>query len=506
MTEQGQIWKKRFYLLLFGTIVIRLIIMGIPEVTPQDAYYWQYSRHLDWGYFDHPGMTAYTIRLFCTIFGDNLYGIRFTALFYSIGFMILIYLFGKRLYSRKVGFWAAFTMALTPLGIVGGLFVTPDPALIFFWMASVYFFHRAWKDEVMWNYLLAGGFAGLAMLSKYTAVFLFAGFFIVLLTSKRKHLLTPWPWIGLVLSVLFFLPQVYWNYQNEWASFAFQSTRRADQVRRLRLDYFFGYIGSQLMVVTPLVYVGMLFSLFVNLKKRIYERDDRFFLMAFSLPMLLFFTFVGLFYWVKVNWLAPAYLTGIILFLGMESKSKRFFKVAMWIVGILGGILYLQLSFSPIPASGEMMTVAGWEMLRDEVLETMEKMPEPKTTFVFGWEYKVPSVLSFYLPGQPETFGNDVLGQPLLQYQYWFEEEALLGRDAVFVVDKRQKFVPPGTTKRQWWDMDIPTRRQTVIDYLEKHFESVVWNGDFLPEFRGKTITRFSIYRCHGYTGTEISR
>ncbi len=225
-TENNIDWKRYFIVLLVVTAGIKAILMGIPEITPQGAYYWQYSRHLDWGYFDHPGMTAYTIRFFTTILGNNLYGIRMNSLVNSIGFTIMLFLFVRRLYDERAAFWTCFAMSLTPLGIVGGIFVTPDPALIFFWTTSLYFFHRAWKEERGVFYALAGVTAGLAMLSKYTAVFLFVGFAIMLFATARgrKALRTPWPWIALVLSVLFFFPQIYWNYKNDWASFAFQST------------------------------------------------------------------------------------------------------------------------------------------------------------------------------------------------------------------------------------------------------------------------------------------
>ncbi len=257
------------------------------------------------------------------------------------------------------------------------------------------------------------------------------------------------------------------------------------------------------MVVTPFIYGGMLYYMFKRIKKALTEREDTLFLLSFSLPMILFFSLVGLISWVKVNWLAPAYLTGVALFFGelLKNESRKYFRLSVLTCLVLGLVLFVQLSFSPIAASGEMMTVAGWQALTEKVEQEMQTLPEPDKAFIFGWEYKVPSVLSFYLPGQPDNYGNDVLGKPLLQYQYWFDPDPLIGKDALFVVDKRQKFVPPGTTKRQWWDMDIPHRREVVVDYLGKFFDDVEWTGDFLPEYRGKQITRFSIYRCHNYKG-----
>ena len=40
-----------------------------------EAYYWLWSRHLDFGYMDHPFMIALLIKAF-TLFGDQLFAIR----------------------------------------------------------------------------------------------------------------------------------------------------------------------------------------------------------------------------------------------------------------------------------------------------------------------------------------------------------------------------------------------------------------------------------------------
>jgi dolichol-phosphate mannosyltransferase len=48
----------------------------LPELLPEEAYYWNYSRHLDIGYLDHPPMVAWLIRLGTMVFGQNEFGVR----------------------------------------------------------------------------------------------------------------------------------------------------------------------------------------------------------------------------------------------------------------------------------------------------------------------------------------------------------------------------------------------------------------------------------------------
>lgn len=456
---------------------MRLILANAFELTPQETYYWNYGRHLALGYFDHPGIAAWTIRLFCSILGDNAYAVRTVSLLYSSGTLVFVYLLTKRLFSPEVALGATLLAAFTPLFAIGGSIVTPDAPMIFFWTASLYFFYRAIESgngRYLW---LTGFLSGLAMLSKYPAVFLFVGYGIVLLANRdgRKLLKTPHPYIGLLLAAIAFSPEIIWNMQNNWASFLFQTTRRAGEVRSLRLDYFGGYLAAQILIVSPVLYAGLLYSALAKLKDTLRERKVLF-LQSFFLPLLLFFSAVGLFYWVKMNWLAPAYIAGLILFAGYYEKTL-FKKIAFYVALVSTVLLYFLVLVPVVPISGEAMTIHGWRALAERVQTERGRMPSD--AFVFGWGYKVPSELAFYLPDKPETYSNDVLGSFGLQYHFWYKPEQLVGKDAIFITDKR--YGKPSKS------------------VLESHFKRVEYAGEFSPTNAGKAITTFHIWRLYGY-------
>src|ERR1700733_13981693 len=59
------------------------------ELQGDEAYYWMYSRYLDWGYFDHPPMVALLIRIGDSIMHNEL-GLRlFTVLTSSASIWLL---------------------------------------------------------------------------------------------------------------------------------------------------------------------------------------------------------------------------------------------------------------------------------------------------------------------------------------------------------------------------------------------------------------------------------
>jgi dolichol-phosphate mannosyltransferase len=49
------------YLIAYA-FALRLVYLGSAELMPEEAYYWNYSRHLDLSYLDHPPMVAWLIR------------------------------------------------------------------------------------------------------------------------------------------------------------------------------------------------------------------------------------------------------------------------------------------------------------------------------------------------------------------------------------------------------------------------------------------------------------
>jgi len=486
LSENARIWERRVLVFIITISAIRLVLLPALALTPQDAYYWQYSKHLSPGYFDHPPLHAFTAWLTTLIFGDNAFGIRFGPWLYGLGLLILVFCFARRIYNPRVGFWATVAAGVTPLFSIGSSILTPDPPLLFFWTLSLYLGYRALTDDIKPLWIVVGFTAGLAMLSKYTAVFLGIGFIPILIISERgrEHLKTPWPYLAVVTAFIAFLPQFIWNAGNEWASFAYQTTRRAGEISRWRLDLFAGMLGSQIAIVSPLLFGGIVLAVFRYGWKTLFGKKDfgNLYLAGFALPIMVFFSIIALRYWVKINWLAPAYITGLLAFIGLafaDGKEPRFLKWATGVALAETVLLYIIVLVPAIPITGEAAYWEGWKELAKRVeIERAEFSEEP---FIAGWGYKVPSELRFYLQGHPETHSNEILGLHGLNYTYWTDTDKLLGKNCIFVADAREPFRHP--------------------EILEKHFERVEEQDELKPKRGGKVVTTFRIWRCFGYIG-----
>jgi 4-amino-4-deoxy-L-arabinose transferase-like glycosyltransferase len=412
---------------------------------PQEAYYWNYAQHLDLSYFDHPPMTAYLIYFFTSIFGNNAFGIHFTAIFVSIILSILLFNFIGLIFDKSVAYWSVVVSSTTLIFALGSIIITPDGPLLMFWLLFMMALYRATQTSKNIWWVLSGLFFGAALVSKYTAVFAALGAFLFLLSShqRRRQFLSAGPYLAMTMAIIVFLPVIVWNYQHDWASFQFQSGRRTSEAVGVRFDYFFGFIGTQIAVAG--VFLIPLFIWGIIKAVRLIRNDIRLALLFWmAITTLVFFLTVSPFVYVKMNWLAPAYLSGLALavylyFLSSRKKLMNYGKYALIFSALLTAIVHI-IAVIPIVGLGKADTINGWNELAARVDQIRNEMTPSGTFFICGYEYKTASELKFHLAGQPEIFSNNIVAQRGLQYDYWCDPDTLIGKNCLFIYDDRNKY------------------------------------------------------------------
>ena len=211
---------------ILGFQLFRFILLPFMGLMPQDAYYYLYGQNLSLSYFDHPGMIGYLLRIFTEMFGQSVYVVKLAD--FTITSLTIIYF-----YKLSSLFLSKHRTNRSIVLLVSTLFIsilsfnsTPDVPLLLFWTLSILFLHRAIFEDKKWYWILAGIAMGMAFNSKYTALLLQIGIlgFVIFSTKYRKLLISPWLWLSLLISIAITFPVWLWNYQNELASFAFQSS------------------------------------------------------------------------------------------------------------------------------------------------------------------------------------------------------------------------------------------------------------------------------------------
>lgn len=479
---------KKLFLGFLAIYLIRLLVVFTMGIMPQDAYYYLYSEHLDFSYFDHPPMVAYMLRLFSLILGKSVVAIKLTD--FIVSFLSLVAFYGLARYflsdrqAVKASLFYGTTLLLTVLSIN----TTPDVPLMLFWTLALIYSYKALFEGTLKHWIFAGFLMGLSFISKYTGLFLLFGFFAFLLLSKshRKYLVSKHSILLLVFFAIGIFPVVYWNYSNGWASFAFQTADRAGSIEEFKLqpELFLGNLATQFMLLIPFLFVGMVVIVFKMIRrvmrKRVLPNEKHLFLMVFSLPIILFFFGISLIYWVKLNWIMPGYISAIILV--STYLSQKMLRGQIITSLVLHALLAVQIVFYPVSIKSD-DTWFGWDQFSELVEKRMGNHPN---TFLFADDnYKTSAVLEFYL--DRKIYAGNVIGRNGKQFSILNPDLShLKGSDAIFIdTDKRFKHLE---------------KSDKIPEKLLPYFDQVVELEPILVGKPGQDpLRKFLVYKCYGY-------
>jgi 4-amino-4-deoxy-L-arabinose transferase-like glycosyltransferase len=250
-------------ILIAAMTALRVVYASLLDLRTDEAYYWTWSKENVLSFLDHPPMIAWFIRFGTAIFGDTNFGVRFAGIVAMLVTQLLLADIVRRVTHdvRAVVFAVLMPEAAVYYGLLMAK-VSPDVALIPFAVAMVWALVRLTESNDARWWLAAGLFAGLALLSKLTAIMLVPAVlaFMLVPDSRRRWLTSPYPWLAALIAAVLFLPVLVWNFQHDWASFQFQWVR-ATAVREFSLRTVGDYIGLQWalvgFVLLPVVLSGL---------------------------------------------------------------------------------------------------------------------------------------------------------------------------------------------------------------------------------------------------------
>ena len=242
---------------------------GRVQLSPYEAYYWQFARHLDVSYFDHPPLAPWTIRAATALFGESERAIRLAATFHAALAAAFLFLAGRRLFGPSAAVAALAAAFATPVFSLGQSIITPDGPLVAGWLAALYFTTRAVQEERGAWLLAAGAAAGFAALGKYTGWLLPPQILAALLCDQRGRRLLrgAWPWLGLAVAIALFAPVIAWNARHDWASFSFQVVNRVAGLGPPQLETLMRFLGVEALLVTPILGGVVWVAAFAALKR-----------------------------------------------------------------------------------------------------------------------------------------------------------------------------------------------------------------------------------------------
>jgi hypothetical protein len=509
VTRKAQISPSSFAALpVFAafTLLHLFLVIRFP-LASDETYYWEWSRHPGWGYYDQGPMIAWWIRASCLLFGDTPLGIRFGIVLAALAMQILLYLLARDLFGSRAALLSLLLVGITPLALAGSFIATYDPLLALFWAWATYCAARALFFGSRRAWIGAGAAFGLGLLSKHTML-LFAPcllLFLLSLPEQRAWLRRPHPYVAALVALAIFAPNLWWQSQHDWMTFRhllLLTDRGVDQPFLRRLGDF---AGSQAGLITPLLFLGFTGALLrAGSCRRKPGGSGRWFLFAMSAPVLLFFLLLTVKSKVQANWAITGWLTPPLLFAAwmdenrkssIENRQSKIVNRLTWWGVALSAVISLLLIWPearrplglkiPQKWDAQMNKLYGGEELgaaADRVRRAMREEGAGPVA-IGAATYDNASRLAFYMPGQPRTHCF-FLGTRLNSYVLWNDEAGLRPGGSALVADDR---APD--------DARLPPYRDV--------FQNVV------PEPRPVTIYRrgvydrsvhvYYLYRCYDY-------
>lgn len=390
---------------LAALTLVRLAVAAAAPLSPDEAYYWVWSRALAPGYLDHPPMVALWISAGTWLAGGTPLGVRLLGPFAAaLGSVLVARAAEDLLPGRGVGLRAAALLNATLLLGVGAVTMTPDTPLLLFWTATLWALARVLRTGQGGWWLMVGAAAGLALASKYTAVLLGAGIltWFLLAPAMRRWLRSPWPWAGGALAAALFAPVVVWNAAHGWASFAKQGGRIGDQGPGAALRFLGELVGGQAGLATPLVF-ALCVAGTVTAVQRV--RDPAWALLAaLTVPGAALFLQHALGDRVQGNWPAILYPAACVAAAGLGGWLWR---PAAALGLALSALVYLQAAAAPFALPRRLditlVRMAGWERLAHDA----GRLRAPGDGFVAAESYGLAALLAFHGPAVPVLGAED---------------------------------------------------------------------------------------------------
>lgn len=434
--------------------LVRLLIAALTPLFPDETYYWEWSRNLAGGYFDHPPLIAWMIRLGTLVAGDTPLGVRLVPVLAGFVGALFLSATARRVFDGRAAALTAAMLAVLPLAAAGLVLATPDAPLLGVSAAAFYAVVRAMQQPAgsrasfRW-WCMAGVALGLALTAKYTAVLIPLGVFIALLARRplRPLLADAGPYAATAIALLIFSPVMVWNARHDWASFAFQLQHGLGAVSGSIMKREAALLVEQLGLVTPILFVLWVIAIVRAARDRSMVRPV---LVVTAVVIFAFFTYSATKRRVEPNWPALAYLPAIVLAAGHAGGRawRRWMRGGIALAGAFTLVAYVN-AFTPVlpvPARNDPAARASsWDELARVVARARapRRTPSSSRTWVAADRYQDASELAFHLPGQPRTFALNLAGRTN-QYAYWssFRDHANRGDAMIYVLDDTEDVHP----------------------------------------------------------------
>ena len=516
-------YHRAAIIILLTGFLVRLVISTLLHPGLDEAYYYLYTLHPDWSYFDHPPLVALTTGFGIWLTGGQVsqFTIRIGTLLLYTGSLIFLYLAALRLYTLQIAInTLAIASAIPIFQIALGILITPDAPLLFFWALSLWLatqeFFNSRVYQPSFRLTLICLTVGLACMGKYHGFVLGLGLvgFCLCHAHYRRALRSKWFWLGIPIFLLTISPLLVWNISHNWISFQFQS-QRAIPNSGYHIDRLIIALLVEMLYLFPTFGFPLLWAVVRTTIQQIrnfdwrrstsnrgfgneWDLDKRGLILWLSLPLIFGFTLMSGYQQILPGWKMPGYWTATVLLAERVAISRRYttripyrwFFGSVAVVLLLLSIALSHVSFGAFQTPGKAIyglmpiktdpsvQLFDIQQLRQGFINNPKlNLALKKADFVFTNRY--------YIGGQIAMAIEPVFHKPLTCFDadlrgfaFWSSPKQWLGKNAIYIGSKTFDV-----------DLDANNRYPSYFKQLTKLGEIPIRRG-------GEIVETFSVYQA----------
>ncbi|WP_078604939.1 ArnT family glycosyltransferase [Thioclava sediminum] len=329
-------WLVPALIVVAAVTALRLVLLAFnkTDLFVDEAQYWLWGQHLDFGYYSKPPLIGWLLRAVTDLAGSDAPSwVRMPgAVLHGITALVLGAL-GARIAGRSVAIWSAAIYVTLPFVAVGSVLISTDTVMAPFYALSLLFLHRTGESRRWSDALAAGVAAGLAFMAKYAAIYLIPGLALAALVAPAWRI----GWRNMVIATLAFglviAPNVVWNLNNglTTVSHTMDNVGWVREGAALNFGSMVEFVASQFAVFGPVTMVALLIGY------ASWGDPDKRGLAMLSVPPLVAVTIEALLDRAYANWAVAAYFAGTVLAVMVLRGIWR------WIALLINGLIALSI-------------------------------------------------------------------------------------------------------------------------------------------------------------------
>lgn len=544
-------WLAAIVILVF---VARLALAMRFNLFPDETLYAWQSETMPGSFCPHPPGVLLMVRLGIALLGKTELGVRIFPLLLNTLSVVPMWLLAREVgLSQNVGdsqhnnashngklhndvqkerakttaFWSVLAMLAAPLYFAFGAITTPDGGQLFFWLCGLLLAWRALNTDRMLWWIATGAAIGMGLFVKYILILFFPALFLCLLLTPqwRRRLLSPGPYIAIIVALLLFLPPfLRFEYSTGWMTVHYHLGQRQNKQAVNLLDVA-AYQAIHAAYLSPLLYIGALWGAIWALRRGLtgdkvkhdkVEGDEvteghaaLIFLFCFAAVPYLFFALIASVTrrdLSREQWDAPSYLSALVagvLMVQHKVHGARGLRWRKW--GMAAICLGFAMSLGTVleatnnlwsrilnkpPFLSNLVYTRAMAAQVDERVRRGRFKPDflvgGTFTTTLAYAFYGRDVRRYYTIGQNFNVRYGLVGvlRSIEIEPDFASSEA--GRNALLIIEK-----PGDLIEAQVW-------RQDQTDNLRAAFASVREEAPLEVRYQGRFVTRFYVWQCHG--------